>query len=98
MFDILKELEKDLVGLYKLNKIKIDNILEKCLKISLNVLTIENNKVMILLNETKINDKDKIDKLLKENEEIKKELKLKDNKIDHLENEIKKFKKWVYKF
>ena len=89
MFDTLKELENDLIRLNNSNKIEIANISEKNLKICINALTLDNNKVIIELNKIELNDKDKINKLLKENEDIKKELKNKDIKISNLENEIK---------
>ena len=92
MFDTLEELEKDLVGLYNSNKIQIDSLSENNLKICFNVLTLENNRVIIVLDKAELSDKDKINKLLKENEEIKSKLRMKDSKINQLENEIKNLK------
>ena len=92
MFDTLEELEKDLVGLYNSNKIQIESISENNLKLCFNVLTLENNRAIIALDKAELSDKDKINKLFKENEEIKNELRIKDNIINQLENEIKNLK------
>ena len=92
MFDSLKELEDDLIGLNKSGKIEILNVSEKKIDICINVLKLDNNKFIIELYKVELNDKDKINKLIKENEEIKKELKLKDTKIISLEKEIQDLK------
>ena len=92
MFDSLKELEDDLTGLNKSGKIEILNVSEKKIDICINVLTLDNNKFIIELYKVELNDKDKINKLIKENEEIKKELKLKDTKIISLEKEMQDLK------
>ena len=92
MFDSLKELEDDLIELNKSGKIEILNVSEKKIDICINVLTLDNNKLIIELYKVELNDKDKINKLIKENEEIKKELKLKDTKIISLEKEIQDLK------
>ena len=59
------------------------------------MLTLENNKVIITLRKAEISDKEKINRILKENEEMKKEIKeLKENnsKIIILEKEINELK------
>ena len=88
MFDTLKELENDLEGLNNSQKIQISNVLDSNLNLCINVLTLDNNKVIINLNKCELSEKDKINKILKENEEIKKELSIKSAKIDSLEKEI----------
>jgi len=88
MFDTLKELENDLEGLNNSQKIQISNVLDSNLNLCINVLTLDNNKVIISLNKCELSEKDKINKILKENEEIKKELSIKSAKIDSLEKEI----------
>ena len=84
MSDTIKELENDLIGLHKSNKIEIKEIFEKELNLCINVLTLDNNKVIISLKKVDLNDKDKINLLIKENEEIKRDLKIKDSKINEL--------------
>ena len=91
MFDTLKELEDGLIGLNQSKRIEIVNATESTINICINVLTLDNNKVIITLNKVEISDKEKINKILKENEEIKKELKElkeKNSKINNLEKEI----------
>ena len=73
MFDNIKELEADLIGLNNLQKIEISNISETIISLCINVLTIDNNKVIFQLNKIELSEKEKIDKKIKENEEIKKE-------------------------
>ena len=92
MFDTLKELEDDLIGLNKLKKIEIIEITETALDLCINVLTFENNKVIITLKKEGINDKEKINIILKENEEIKKEIKEQNSRIIILEKEINELK------
>ena len=72
MFDSLKEFENDLIGLNNSNKIEIINISEKTLQLCITVLTLDNNQVIIELNKIELNDKEKINMLIRENEEIKK--------------------------
>ena len=93
MFDTIKELENDLKGLSNSKKIDISNIFENRLDLCINVLTLDNNKAIIQLNKAELDDKEKINLILKENEEIKKDLKLKESKINDLEKEIKDLKK-----
>ena len=85
MFDTIKGLENDLKGLSDSKKIDISNIFENRLDLCINVLTLEDNKVIIQLNKAELDDKQKINIILKENEEIKKDLKLKESKINDLE-------------
>ena len=92
MFDTLKELEYDLIGLNKSKKIEIIKITETGLNLCINVLTLENNKVIITLKKEGINDKEKINIILKENEEIKKEIKEQNSRIIILEKEINELK------
>ena len=75
MFDTIKGLENDLKGLSDSKKIDISNIFENRLDLCINVLTLEDNKVIIQLNKAELDDKEKINLILKENEEIKKDLK-----------------------
>ena len=98
MFDSLKELENDLIGLYNSQKIEISNIFENSLNLCINVLTLENNQVFIQLKKVELNDKEKINRILEENSEIKKELKIKDSKINELEKEIQDLKNAFIKF
>ena len=68
MFDTLKELEDDLIGLHKSRKIEIIKVTESAINICINVLTLENNKVIITLRKAEISDKEIMNKILKENE------------------------------
>ena len=95
MFETIKELEDDLIRLSNSKKIVVSKILENELDLCINVLTLDNNKVILHLKKAELNDKEKINLILKENEEIKKEnmeikndLKLKDFKINELEKKI----------
>jgi hypothetical protein len=99
MFDTLKELENDLIGLYNSKKIEISNVSENNLNLCITVLTLDNNKVIITLNKYELSDNEKINIILKENkeiknenQEIKKELKIKEAQINSLEKEIQNLK------
>ena len=106
MFDNLKELKKDLIGLSNSKKIEIINISENEILLCINVLTLDNNKVIIELKKAELKDKELMNLLFKEiediknenkeikkeNEEIKNDLKKKDSKINKLEEEINNLK------
>ena len=106
MFDNLKELEQDLIGLSNSKKIEIINVSENEILLCINVLTLDNNKTIIQLKKTELKDKELINLLFKEieniknenkeikkeNEEIKNDLKKKDLKINKLEEEINNIK------
>lgn len=98
MFDSLKELEDNLIVLKNNQKIAISKIDKEYLYITINVPTLENNIVVFQLSRTELTDKEKISLILKENEEIKKELKLKDYKINELEKEIIELKNMFLDF
>ena len=98
MFDTLKELENDLIGLNNSKKIEISNVTETNFNLCINVLTLDNNKATISLNKCELSDKDKIHKILQENEEIKKELSLKTSQINSLEKEIQNLKNELSNF
>jgi hypothetical protein len=54
MFDTLKELEDGLIGLNQSKRIEIVNATESTINICINVLTLDNNKVIITLNKVEI--------------------------------------------
>ncbi len=93
MFDTIKELENDLIGLSNSKKIEISNIHNKELDLCINVLTLDNNKVILHLKNVELNDKEKANLILEKFEEIKKDLKIKDSKINKLEQENEEIKK-----
>ena len=93
MFDTIKELENDLIGLSNSKKIEISNIHNKELDLCINVLTLDNNKVILHLKNVELNDKEKAKLILEKFEEIKKDLKIKDSKINKLEQENEEIKK-----
>jgi len=106
MFDTLKELEKDLIGLSNSKKIEIINISKDEILLCIYVLTLDNNKTIIQLKKAELKDIELMNLLFKEienikteNKEIKKEyeeikndLKKKDLKINKLEEEINNLK------
>ena len=106
MFDTLKELEKDLIGLSNSKKIEIINISKDEILLCIYVLTLDNNKTIIQLKKGELKDIELMNLLFKEienikteNKEIKKEyeeikndLKKKDLKINKLEEEINNLK------
>ena len=98
MFDTLKELEDDLLRLKNSNRFEILNINEFNLNLCINVLTLDDNKVIIRLNKRELSDKEKLNKLLKENEEIRKELNMKDIRINELEKKIELLANEFYNF
>ena len=71
MFDTIKELENDLIGLSNSKKIEISNIHNKELDLCINVLTLDNNKVILHLKNVELTDKEKLKLILKEINEIK---------------------------
>ena len=98
MFDSLQELENNLIGLKNKQKITISRVDKEYLYIEINVLTLENSRVLFQLSRTELTDKEKINLILKENEEINKELKLKDYRINELEKEIIELKNMFLDF
>lgn len=93
MFDNSKELENDLVDICKNKNIQIIKKEEESLTLCIDVQTVQNNKVIITLNKIELNDQEKIKVLTFEINEIKKELKNKDNKISILEKKIENLEK-----
>ena len=98
MFDTLKELEDDLIRLKNSNRFEILSINEFILNLCINVSTLDDNKVSIRLNKKELSDKEKLNILIKENEEIRKELNLKDKKINELEKKIDFLSNEFYNF
>ena len=106
MFDTLKELEKDLIGLSNSKKIEIINISKDEILLCIYVLTLDNNKTIIQLKKAELKDielmnllskeieniKTENKEIKKEYEEIKNDLKKKDLKINKLEEEINNLK------
>ena len=97
MFDNCEEIGKDLIDLYKDNKISIKNIdnSEGILLLCIHVLTMKDNEVILNIRKNEMNDKEKINFLITSFKEIKKELKEKDNiilsygeRIKNLESQI----------
>ena len=91
MFDNLKELEQDLIGLSNSKKIEIINVSENEILLCINVLTLDNNKTIIQLKKTELKDKELINLLFKEIENIKnenKEIKKENEEIKRKLNEL----------
>ena len=93
MFDNSQEFENDLVILCKNKKIQILNKEKENLALCIDVLTIQNNKIIFDLNKVELSDKEKLKILILENKEIQKELKNKDLKICELEKKIENLEK-----
>ena len=93
MFDNIKELEADLIGLNNLQKIEISNVSETMISLCINVLTIDNNKIIFQLSKIELNEKEKIDKKIKENEEIKKENEEMKKQFEEIKKKFEEIKK-----
>ena len=89
LFESLKELQDNLIELNNSNNIKIKKISKTTLDLCITVLTLNDNKVIISLNKTKIK---MIEKLVRENAKMKKDLKIRDLKIIQLEKELQELK------
>ena len=89
LFDNLKELQNNLIELNNSKKIKIKKISKTSLDLCISVLTLNDNRVYITLDKTKIK---MIEKLVRENAKMKKDIKIKDSKISQLEKELQELK------
>ena len=93
MFDNIKELEADLIGLNNLQIIEISNISEIIISLCINALTIDNNKIIFHLNKKELSEKEKNDKKIKDNEEIKKENEEMKKQFEEIKKENEEIKK-----
>ena len=86
LFNDIKEIQNDLIKLNKSKNIEISDISDESLDLCITVLTLNDNEVIITLNKTKIKT---IEKLVRENDKMKKDLIIKDSIIKKLEKELK---------
>ena len=89
LFDDLKAVQNDLISLKNSNCIEISDATETKIDLSISVLTTTDNIVTITLNKAKIKP---IEKIVRENEKLRRELKTKNSKIIKLEKEIQELK------
>ena len=93
MFDTIKELENDLIGLSNSKKIEISNIHNKELDLCINVLTLDNNKVILHLKNVELNDKEKLKSIIKEINEIKNNNNIIKKEYEEIKKENEEIKK-----
>ena len=89
LFDDLKAVQNDLISLKNSNCIEISDATETKIDISISVLTTTDNIVTITLNKAPIKP---IEKIVRENERMRRELIAKNSKIIKLEKEIQELK------
>ena len=93
MFESLKELYEDLIGIIKENKIEIESCNNDIIILKINVMTRNNNIITIHLKKSELNENDKYNFILDEIPQLKKENESKDLKINALELKIKELEK-----
>ena len=89
LFDNLKEVQNNLVELKNSKNIKISKVSETNLDLCISVLTLNDNRVIITLNKGKVK---MIERLVRENEKFRKEIRIRDSKIKNLEKELNELK------
>jgi predicted RNase H-like nuclease (RuvC/YqgF family) len=88
MFEMLNELQEDLLEIIKDNNIEIINVSKDEIIIILKVSLRNDNVIKLKLQKIRIDDRDKINFLLEEFKELKQSSEIKDKKIVELENNI----------
>jgi len=95
MFEILNELQDDLLEIIKDNNIEIINVSKDEIIIALKVSLKNDNVIKLKLQKIRIDDRDKINFLLEEFKGLKKSNEIKDKKIVELENNISNITKEI---
>ena len=95
MFEILNELQDDLLEIIKDNNIEIINVSKDEIIIILKVSLKNDNIIKLKLQKLRIDDNDKINFLLEEFKGLKKSNEIKDKKIIELENNISNITKEI---
>ena len=88
MFEMLNELQDDLLEIIKDNNIEIINVSKDVIIIALKVSLKNDNIIKLKLQKVRLDDRDKINFLLEEFKELKQSSEIKDKKIVELENNI----------
>ena len=90
MFDTLKELNEELIGMIKEKNLEFESCNDNNIILKLNIKTRNNNIIHLNLPKVELNFKDKLNLILEEINELKKSNIEKDNEINNLKKKIEK--------